>query len=150
MTREKLAETRRAKQRAACAALGVSQVLFLGYDDGQLQPTLGLRRDLVRAIRQVKPEAIITWDPTTLFISDEYINHLDHRAAAQAAVYIATLLTDEYPGGLYGRSLKWNEPSAATSDAAPCARLWGYSETLVDNLQARCGRAFDLAEGRGG
>ncbi|UCC85634.1 MAG: PIG-L family deacetylase [Anaerolineales bacterium] len=86
MTREKLAEIRRTEQRAACAALGVSQVLFLGYDDGLLQPTLDLRRDLVRAIRQVKPEAIITWDPTTMFIGDDYINHPDHRAAAQAAL----------------------------------------------------------------
>jgi LmbE family N-acetylglucosaminyl deacetylase len=86
MTREKLAETRRAEQHAACATLGVSQVLFLGYDDGQLQPTLDLRRDLVRVIRQVKPEVVITWDPTMLFISDEYINHPDHRAASQAAI----------------------------------------------------------------
>ena len=86
MTREKLAEIRRAEQRAACATLGVSEVVFLGYDDGQLQPTLDLRRDLVRVIRQHKPEAVITWDPTRLLIGDEYINHPDHRAAAQAAL----------------------------------------------------------------
>jgi LmbE family N-acetylglucosaminyl deacetylase len=86
MTRETLAEIRRAEQRAACATLGVSQVLFLGYDDGQLLPTLELRRDLVRMIRLHKPEVLITWDPTTLFIGGEYINHPDHRAAAQAAL----------------------------------------------------------------
>jgi len=85
MTREKLAKIRRVEQRAACATLGVSEVVFLGYDDGQLQPTLDLRRDLVRVIRQYKPEAVITWDPTRLLIGDEYINHPDHRAAAQAA-----------------------------------------------------------------
>ncbi|MBC8264121.1 MAG: PIG-L family deacetylase [Anaerolineales bacterium] len=86
MTREKLAEIRRAEQRAACTTLGVSEVVFLGYDDGQLQPTLDLRRDLVRAIRQHKPEAVITWDPTRWLIGDQYINHPDHRAAAQAAL----------------------------------------------------------------
>jgi LmbE family N-acetylglucosaminyl deacetylase len=86
MTREQLAEIRRAEQRAACATLGVSAVVFLGYDDGQLQPTLDLRRDLVRVIRQHNPEAVITWDPTRLLIGDEYINHPDHRAAAQAAL----------------------------------------------------------------
>ncbi len=86
MTREKLAKIRRAEQRAACAKLGVSEVVFLGYDDGQLQPTLDLRRDLVCVIRQYKPEAVITWDPTRLLIGDEYINHPDHRAAAQAAL----------------------------------------------------------------
>ncbi len=86
MTREKLAEIRRAEQRAACATLGVSEVVFLGYDDGQLQPTLDLRRDLVRVIRQYKPEVVIAWDPTMMFLGDDYINHPDHRAAAQAAL----------------------------------------------------------------
>lgn len=86
MTREKLAEIRRTEQRAACATLGVTEVVFLGYDDGQLQPTLELRRDLVRVIRQYKPQVVIAGDPTTLFYGDEYINHPDHRAAAQAAL----------------------------------------------------------------
>ncbi len=86
MTREKLAEIRRAEQRAACATLGVSEVVFLGYGDGQLQPTLDLRRDLVHVIRQYKPEVVIAWDPTVMFLGDDYINHPDHRAAAQAAL----------------------------------------------------------------
>jgi LmbE family N-acetylglucosaminyl deacetylase len=86
MTREKLAEIRRAEQRAACATLGVSDVVFLGYDDGLLQPTLDVRRELVRVIRQRRPEVVITWDPTELFGGDAYINHPDHRAAAQAAL----------------------------------------------------------------
>jgi LmbE family N-acetylglucosaminyl deacetylase len=86
MTTQKLAEIRRAEQRAACATLGVSEVIFLGYDDGQLQPTLDLRRELVRAIRRYKPEVVIAQDPTVLFAGDQYINHPDHRAAAQAAL----------------------------------------------------------------
>jgi len=86
MTREKLAEIRQNEQRAACEALGVSKVIFLGYEDGQLQPTLELRRDLVRVIRQEKPAVIITGDPTSLFSGDWYINHPDHRAAALAAI----------------------------------------------------------------
>jgi len=86
MTRERLAGIRRAEQRAACAVLGVSEVVFLGYDDGQLQPTLQLRRDLVREIRRFKPEVVLTGDPTAVFFGDDYINHPDHRAAAQAAV----------------------------------------------------------------
>ena len=86
ITREDLAEIRRAEQRAACATVGVSEVVFLGHDDGQLEPTLELRRELVRAIRQHKPEVVITWDPTRLFVNGDYINHPDHRAAAQAAI----------------------------------------------------------------
>ena len=86
ITREEVAEIRRAEQRAACETLGVSDVVFLGCDDGVLEPSLDLRRDLVRAVRQHKPEVVITWDPTRLFHGDEYINHPDHRAAAQAAL----------------------------------------------------------------
>jgi LmbE family N-acetylglucosaminyl deacetylase len=86
MTKEQLARIRRSEQRAACDTLGVHRVEFLGYDDGQLQPTLALRRDLVRAIRQHRPEVILTSDPTVLFAGDRYINHPDHRAAGQAAL----------------------------------------------------------------
>lgn len=86
MTRERLSELRRAEQRAACAELGVADVVFLGYDDGQLQPTLALRRDLVREIRRALPEVVLAQDPTVLFMGADYINHPDHRAAAQAAL----------------------------------------------------------------
>lgn len=86
MTAERLAQIRRSEQRAACATLGVDEVVFLGYDDGQLQPTLALRRDLVRLIRHYKPVVVLTGNPTALFRSDYYINHPDHRAAAQAAI----------------------------------------------------------------
>lgn len=86
MTRSKLAKIRRAEQRAACETVGVTEVVFLGYDDGQLLPSLELRRDLVREIRRYKPEVVIAWDPSMLFAGDDYINHPDHRAAAQAAL----------------------------------------------------------------
>ncbi len=86
MTAERLANVRRSEQRAACETLGVSDVHFLGYNDGQLQPDLSLRRDLVGAIRRYKPEVVITWNPNNLFIGDRRINHPDHRAAAQATL----------------------------------------------------------------
>jgi LmbE family N-acetylglucosaminyl deacetylase len=86
ITQEEVAEIRRAEQQAACETLGVSEVVFLGYDDGLLEPSLDLRRDLVRAVRRFKPEVVVTWDPTRLFHGDGYINHPDHRAAAQAAL----------------------------------------------------------------
>jgi LmbE family N-acetylglucosaminyl deacetylase len=86
MTREKLAGIRRAEQRAACVILGVRDIVFLGHDDAQLQPTLELRKELVEVIRRYKPEAVFTSDPTMLFGGDRYINHPDHRAASQAAL----------------------------------------------------------------
>ncbi|NCF64632.1 MAG: PIG-L family deacetylase [Chloroflexi bacterium] len=85
MTSAELATIRRSEQTAAADVVGATCV-FLGYDDGFLQPTLELRKDLVRLIRRHKPTAVVCGDPTLFFPSDTYINHPDHRAAAQAAL----------------------------------------------------------------
>lgn len=85
MTAGRLAEIRRAEQTAAGEVVG-AECLYLGYHDGFLQPTLELRKDLVRLIRQHRPDAVICLDPTNFFPSDNYINHPDHRAAGQAAL----------------------------------------------------------------
>lgn len=85
--REELAALRRKEQLAAAAEIGVNDVRFLGYPDGVLQPTLELRRDLTRILREVKPFRVVCQDPTTVFAGDTYINHPDHRAAGEAAVY---------------------------------------------------------------
>src|SRR5260370_19195094 len=53
--RSVISNTRKSEQRAASALLGVKDVIFLDYQDGQLQPTLELRRDLLRVLRQYKP-----------------------------------------------------------------------------------------------
>jgi LmbE family N-acetylglucosaminyl deacetylase len=84
---DELVRIREAEQRAACAVLGVQDVIFLGYADGALQPTIELRRELTRIIRRLKPDRVITGDPTAVFYGTEYINHPDHRAAAEAAIY---------------------------------------------------------------
>lgn len=85
MTKEKLAQIRRAEQRAAANVVGASCV-FLGYPDGLLQPTLELRKELVRLIRRHKPNVVVCDDPVLYFPRDDMINHPDHRAAAQAAI----------------------------------------------------------------
>ena len=81
-----LVATREAEQRAAAAICGVKDVFFLGYRDGTLEPTIELRRELTRLIRQLRPDRVVCGDPTAFFYGDEYINHADHRAAAEAAV----------------------------------------------------------------
>ncbi|MGB6836197.1 MAG: PIG-L deacetylase family protein [Dehalococcoidia bacterium] len=86
MTSEQLVVIREGEQRRAAASLGVKEVLFLGYEDGMLEPTLQLRRDLTRVIRAHRPHTLVTFDPTTRFITDNYPNHPDHRATGDAAV----------------------------------------------------------------
>jgi LmbE family N-acetylglucosaminyl deacetylase len=87
ITNEELVAMRIAEQDQAAAALGVTRVVRLGYEDGVLEPTIELRRDIARVIRQYKPEVIISGDPDARFGGDFYINHPDHRAAAEAALY---------------------------------------------------------------
>lgn len=86
MTSERLSQIRHAEQRAAALRLGVKDVFFLGYDDGSLQPTLDLRRQIVRWIRRCKPDVVVAPDPTRRWSGQRYINHPDHRAAGDATL----------------------------------------------------------------
>lgn len=83
--KQELAELREREQLAANALLGVRHTIFLRYPDGELEPTITLRKDLTRLIRQFKPDTVATGNPEAWFYGDEYLNHPDHRAAAQAA-----------------------------------------------------------------
>ncbi len=86
MTREALVSIRQAEQRGACDVAGVSDLIFLGYQDGMLQPTIELRRELTRLIRRYKPTLVVCGDPTSWYYGNTYLNHADHRAAAVAAL----------------------------------------------------------------
>jgi LmbE family N-acetylglucosaminyl deacetylase len=81
-----LARTREAEQRAAAAVVGYEGVTFLHRPDGALENDLALREQLVRVIREFRPDAVLTMDPTRLFHRDGGIQHTDHRAAGMAAV----------------------------------------------------------------
>src|SRR4029434_10666259 len=70
----------------AAKILGVKDIVFLGYQDGVVEPTIGLRRDLTRVIRRVKPHVVLCGDPTMRWYGNEYLNHPDHRAVASAAL----------------------------------------------------------------
>lgn len=82
-----LAQIREAEQTAANEVLGIGTGIFLRYPDGELEPTIALRKELARLIRQYKPDVVVTGDPQGVFYGSGYINHPDHRAAAQSALY---------------------------------------------------------------
>jgi LmbE family N-acetylglucosaminyl deacetylase len=86
MTRQRLIEIREEEERSAAAALGVRDVVFLRYPDGELQPTLDLRRDITRMIRLKRPDIVVTCDPTTFWYGTSGINHPDHRAIGTAVL----------------------------------------------------------------
>ncbi len=86
ITVPELVKTRMAEQRAAANILGVKTVIFMGEEDGFLEPNRELRRRLVRHIRKIKPDLIICQNPDLYFSGDSYINHPDHRNAGQAVI----------------------------------------------------------------
>ncbi len=83
-----LCALRHIEQRAAAAVLGVEAVHFLDKEDGYLVPDLALRRDVVRVIRQFRPDILITCDPQNVFAAYG-LNHPDHRAAGLAVLEAA-------------------------------------------------------------
>ncbi|MBI3454803.1 MAG: PIG-L family deacetylase [Candidatus Rokubacteria bacterium] len=84
MTPERLAEIREEEQRAAARALGVKDVVFLGYPDGELEDTREARRDVVRAIRRFRPDRVVTQNPFPTL--NPYGGHRDHRHAGRLAL----------------------------------------------------------------
>lgn len=85
--KSELAALREDEQRAANAVLGIKEAVFLHYPDGELEATIPLRKELTRLIRKYKPEVVVTGNMEGAFYGDDYINHPDHRAAAEAATY---------------------------------------------------------------
>jgi LmbE family N-acetylglucosaminyl deacetylase len=85
-TRETIAQLREQEETESARICGVTDIEFLRYNDGEVMPTLQLRRDYVRVIRKHKPEVVIAMDPTLMFVGNGYINHPDHRAVALATM----------------------------------------------------------------
>jgi LmbE family N-acetylglucosaminyl deacetylase len=86
MTRRALVAIREEEQREAGRILGVKDTIFLGHEDGMLEPSIALRKELTRLIRRFQPEAVLTGDPSMRFYGSTYMNHPDHRVAADVAL----------------------------------------------------------------
>ena len=100
--RSKINATRKAEQRAACDILGVKEIVFLDYPDGLLQPTIELRRELVRLYRTYKPNRLVcqsperSWKPQYA-IGRHHPDHLAAGAAAMSALYPASQNGWDFP-----------------------------------------------------
>lgn len=86
MTHDRLIAIREEEERNAARVLGVKEVIFLRYPDGELTPSLQLRRDLARMIRLKKPDVVVTCDPTVFWFGTRSVNHPDHRAIGEATL----------------------------------------------------------------
>lgn len=82
-----LVEIRHKEQRLALDIIGGSSITFLDYPDGELETTMELKKQIVKTIRSIKPDVVVTMDPTVIYSATTgSINHPDHRVAGQAVL----------------------------------------------------------------
>jgi len=87
MTSAQLTAIRHSEQQTALEIIGGKSITFLDYPDGELEVTMELKKHIVKAIRSIKPDVVITMDPTVIYsAANGIINHPDHRAAGQATL----------------------------------------------------------------
>ncbi len=85
ISRTEMATLRQTEQTAAAKQVGVHDIHFLGYPDGQVEPTIGLRRDLARVIRLLRPERVLCQSPDRNYVRMG-VSHPDHRAVGSASL----------------------------------------------------------------
>ena len=85
LTREERAAEREREQTAAAATVGVTDLTFLRWPDGRVEPTLELRKAIARVIRSHRPDLVITQNPERNY-ERIYASHPDHLAAGEATL----------------------------------------------------------------
>ncbi|MFP5316987.1 MAG: PIG-L deacetylase family protein [Acidimicrobiia bacterium] len=83
---EALADRRAHEVAAAAGVLGLAGHRRLDVGDGELENSPGVRRAIVAAVREVRPDTVVCPDPTAVFFGDTYFNHHDHRVAGWATL----------------------------------------------------------------
>jgi len=81
---KKLAQIRKTEERECAKLLGVRKVHFLGEIDGEIENTKALRKKIVKAVRIIKPDIVLSFDPSSLRFESVYRSHRDHRQAGEA------------------------------------------------------------------
>ncbi len=83
---EALAKKRLVETAAAADLLGLAGHFYFDYGDGELKDDTRLREQIVRLVRELKPDAVLCPDPTAVFFGDSYFNHRDHRITGWATL----------------------------------------------------------------
>lgn len=111
--RSEIPVIRRREQVAAASHSGVTDVRFLGYKDGYLEPSHDVQRDIVRVLREIRPQLVITQSPERNW-ERLPASHPDHMAAGEAtsrSLYPAVRNPYAYPeireAGLEAWTVSW-------------------------------------------
>jgi len=134
--RKAVSDVRKREQRAACDVLGVKEIFFLDYPDGQLQPSITLRGDIVRVIRKVRPTRVICQSPDRNWNSGYMIGayHPDHLAAGTAtisAIYPASQNGWDFPD-LLAEGLKPHKVREVYFSGAPISNFAVDISAVID------------------
>jgi LmbE family N-acetylglucosaminyl deacetylase len=86
MNRARLAQIRKTETEAAAEVLGLASVRILSIHDGELENTDIVREAVVRRVREVRADTVLSVDPTAVFFENRYYNHSDHRTAGMIAL----------------------------------------------------------------
>lgn len=156
--RAKLAATRKAEQKAACAEIGVDSVTFLDYPDGQIFHTLELRKEIVRLLRTHRPSRVVCMAPVVRWEPQYMIGmyHPDHLAVAEtavAAIYPASQNPWDFPELLMEEGLKPHKVSEIWFVGAPNTNTFvditAQADRKIASLRAhdsQLGANFDRLE----
>ena len=151
--RDQMPILREREQRAAAAAIGVDDLTFLGYPDGQLYVTHELRRDIARQIRRFRPQLILTSTPVRNFqrVAPSHPDHLAVGEATLAAVYPDARNPFAHPELLAEEGLEaWTVPQVWVSGGSE-ADHWVDITDVFDRklaaLKAHTSQTAHLGEG---
>lgn len=140
LDRAALAATRVRETDEAAEVLGLTSVRIGSIADGELENTDAVREDVVRRIREVRAETVVSCDPTAVFFGSSYYNHSDHRTAGFVALdacypgsgnphYFPEQLTEGLPTqDVYDIWLGWTNEPNHTED------ITGFLATKVEAL----------------
>jgi len=132
---QELAAMREAEQRAAGDVFGLHRCIFLGYPDGFLVEGPELRGHVVKLIRTLKPDVVVTWDGFRAGF-----NHTDHRVVGRVvrdALYPAAHDPHYYAEMTRAGIGPWRSAElllAASDDADYHVDISAYLERKVDAI----------------
>lgn len=144
-----MGELRRAEQRKAAAVVGVEDVRFLGYSDGRVLPSLELRRDITRVIRQVRPQRMIIPSPDRNWrrIAPSHPDHLATGEASINAVYPDARNPHAHPELLAEEGLAaWTVPEVWLASGLEPDRYVDITEALDRKLTALSCHASQITD----
>lgn len=140
---EEMAARRRQEQVDAAEILGIREVIFLDERDGFVEPTLQLQKKIVRVMRQVQPDVVVSCHPERAWDRLQK-SHPDHMACGEAVVrasYPAVENPFAFPELLEEEGLGAFKIKSLMLMAAPLERIQlrvdvtGYAEKKLEALR---------------